>query len=228
MTSARCGRPIRLVLVSEDGLYRELLSGALARLPELEVVGALAGGREAMAAAPGLAPDVAVVDTPPGDPLAGAQLGMALRQRRPGIGIVLLGDHPHGSGMAALSAQDVPGWAYLVKGSVQDIHTVHRAIVGAAEHLVLIDADVLPRLAHRSPGPIQRLSRREQELLAMIALGLSNTSIARRFRLAEKTVENMVSMLYQQLDLHGARQDFHPRVSAALLYLRAIRGGQPT
>ena len=227
MTSSRGARPIRLIVVSENGLYRDLLSGALAGLPELEVVGALAGGSEAVAAMAGLAADVAVVDSPVADPFAGTQVGMALRQRLPGLGIVVLGDQPHPGAMPALSAQDVPGWAYLVKGSLQDIHTLHRAIIGAADHLVLIDAAALPGVAGRSPGPIQRLSARERELLAMISLGLSNTSIARRFRLAEKTVENMVSLLYQQLDLQGARQDFHPRVAAALLYLRVIRGGLP-
>ena len=189
--------PIRLAVVSADGLYRDLLAAALATLPGLQVLGVLASADDALAAIGQLRADVAVLDDPLPGPLDGTQLGLTLRQRRPGLGIVLLSDRAHPTDVAALAPEDRAGWAHLGKSAVGDLQTLHRAIRGAAEHLLLVDTEALP-------GPATALPE----------------AIARQFHLAEKTVENQVSLLYQRLGLQRGHSDLHPRVGAALLYLR--------
>ncbi len=212
--------PIRLAVVSADGLYRDLLAAALATLPGLQVLGVLASADDALAAIGQLRADVAVLDDPLPGPLDGTQLGLTLRQRRPGLGIVLLSDRAHPTDVAALAPEDRAGWAHLGKSAVGDLQTLHRAIRGAAEHLLLVDTEALPGPATALPEAIAQLSPRDRQLLALIAQGFSNSAIARQFHLAEKTVENQVSLLYQRLGLQRGHSDLHPRVGAALLYLR--------
>ena len=216
--------PIRLAVVSADGLYRDLLAAALATLPGLQVLGVLASADDALAAIGQLRADVAVLDDPLPGPLDGTQLGLTLRQRRPGLGIVLLSDRSRPADLAALAPEQRAGWAHLGKLAVGDLQTLHRAIRGAAEHLLLVDTEAQPGPAAALPEAIAQLSPRERQLLALIAQGFSNSAIARQFHLAEKTVENQVSLLYQRLGMQRGHSDLHPRVGAALLYLR---GGEP-
>lgn len=223
--SASAG-PTRLVIVSEDGLYRDLLAHTLAQMSGLQVIGVLAGAREALLAVPALGADVVLLDTPLGGAVDGVQLALALRQWRPALGIVLLGARADLSGVPVLAPENLPGWVYLVKGSVPDLGTLERAIQQADDGLVALDGGVLPQLAARRPEALAELSGRERELLALIASGLANAAISRRFRLADKTIENMVSTLYQRLDIHRLRDAFHPRVAATLLYLR-VSAGRP-
>ncbi len=80
--------------------------------------------------------------------------------------------------------------------------------------------------ARTSPAPIQQLTRRQREVLELMAQGLSNAEIARRLVLEPKSVENHINAIFNQL---GVNQDpsGHPRVRAVLMYLRLYQGNGP-
>src|SRR3989337_785396 len=84
--------PMRIVIVEDEDLYRDLLKTALAQEPRLEVV-AFADGESALEACCRLQPSVAIVDIALGDGMNGVQFGLLLRRELPKVGIVLLSNH---------------------------------------------------------------------------------------------------------------------------------------
>jgi DNA-binding NarL/FixJ family response regulator len=79
----------------------------------------------------------------------------------------------------------------------------------------------------RPGGALSRLTPRQQEILALIAQGFSNAAIAEQLTLAEKSVENQINLLYQQLGIDRGRNALHPRVKAVLTYLQESRFSVP-
>lgn len=77
-----------------------------------------------------------------------------------------------------------------------------------------VDAD-----EHATPGRLARLTKRQREVLSLMAQGYNNEAIARALVLEEKSVENHINRIFGQLQL-GRDRTAHPRVTAVLLYLR--------
>jgi DNA-binding NarL/FixJ family response regulator len=213
----------RVVLVDDEALYRDLLRVALEGLPELRVVGAFGDGASALAAAPWLAPRVAVLDIELPGQINGIQLGLMLRRQLPDLGIVLLSNHADPNYLTALPAEQMAGWSYLLKKSVRDLETLGRAVKGAAERQSMMDPQVVTHLRPKSEGSLARLTARQTEILSLMAQGLTNAAIARKLVLAEKSVENQINLLYQNLGIDRERSPVHPRVQATLIYLRESR-----
>ena len=228
---AESGRALRVAVVEDEGLYRDLLCRGLADEPRLQVVGAFADPDSALAAVPHLRPDVAVLDINLGARINGVQLGLLLRESLPNLGLVLLSNHRDPRFLPFSDPRQLAGWSYLLKRSVEDVPALRRAIEGAAARWVVLDAELLSAMRAREDGPIARLNARERRLLQLIAEGFTNSSIARHLLVAEKTIENQVSLLYQALGIGrtqeqgdaGAADGLHPRVQAVLMYLRASR-----
>ena len=94
-----------------------------------------------------------------------------------------------------------------------------RAIEGAAAGLNVVDPVIVQSLRPRSSSILASLSPRQLETLKLIAEGYSDTGIAQQLVLREKSVENYINTLYQQLQI--TRNDpIHRRVTATLIYLR--------
>ncbi|MNT71913.1 Transcriptional regulatory protein LiaR [compost metagenome] len=105
---------------------------------------------------------------------------------------------------------------------MQDVETLERAIRGSAKGMVTLD----PQLAEDFRSPLvngAELTPRQLTLLQLMAQGYTNRAIAERMCLSLKTVENMVGMLYGDLDIDSGSSERHARVEAALLYLRNVR-----
>lgn len=211
---------IKLVLVEDEALYRDLLRIVLSQHPRLEVLGCFADGESALEAIPTLRPDVAILDIELRSGINGIQLGLLLRRGLPDLGIVLLSNHGDPSFVSSLPVEVLGGWSYLLKKSVSDAGSLGRAIEGAAARLVVLDPQLVTGLRPREGGNLARLTPRQREILGLIAQGFSNASIAQRLVLAEKSVENQINLLYQQLGLDRGRSPLHPRVKAVLLYLQ--------
>lgn len=211
---------IKLVLVEDEDLYRDLLRIVLSQHPRFEVLGTFADGESALQAIPELKPDVAILDIELRGGLNGIQLGMLLRRRLADLGIVLLSNHGDPSFVASLPVEVLGGWSYLLKKSVSDAGALGRAIEGAAARLVVLDPQLVTGLRPREGGSLARLTPRQREILGLIAQGFSNGAIAKRLVLAEKSVENQINLLYQQLGIDRSHSSMHPRVKAVLLYLQ--------
>jgi DNA-binding NarL/FixJ family response regulator len=215
-------KPLRIIVAEDESLFRDLLVQALNQDPDLKIVGAFSDGASALASCPHLAPHAAILDIALPGELNGIQVGLKLRSVLPSLGIVLLSNHQDPAYLAAVPPDAVQGWSYLLKKSVSDLATLRRAVVGAANGLVVLDPQLVAQ--RRAPGNrlLDRLTPRQHEVLALIAQGFSNAAIAAALSITPKSVENHINQLYQQLDIDTSDPQKQPRVSAVLTYLREM------
>jgi DNA-binding NarL/FixJ family response regulator len=217
-SEARVRGPIRLVVVEDEPLYRDLLCAWLERAGFV-VVGAFAEPVSALRVTPALSPDVALLDIELGSSVSGVEIGIGLRRSMPGLGIVLLSNHTRPQLMGALPVDVAGGWSYLSKRTVSDVDALSRAITGAAEGLVVFDAALTNARVIRAGSLIERLSPRQRQIVALIAQGYSNKAIGERLVLTEKSVENHITRIYQEVGIDAHDPVNHQRVRMALLYL---------
>ena len=218
---------IRLVIVEDEHLYRDLLQTVLRLDPQLDVVGAYETADEALQAVPRLRPRVALLDIELGGVTNGVQLGLLLREQLPDLGVVLLSNVRAPRLLASLPPNEVSGWSYLLKRSVRDATVLRRAIDGAAMGLVMLDPTLVAGRQARDRGPLATLTPRQLDILELVAEGWTNDAIADRLSLSVKTIENQIVLIYQHLGLDRTRDPVHPRVKAVLLYLTETREGAP-
>lgn len=225
MTTMDASHAVKVVLVEDEPLYRDLLRIALSSHPLLEVIGAFADGESALAAVSHLQPRVAVLDIELRGSMNGVQLGMLLRQKLPKLGIVLLSNHEDPQFLTAVPRNQIGGWSYLLKKSVSDVSALGRAIEGAGAGFVVLDPQLATGMRPRPAGRLAQLSSRQREILSLIAQGFTNAAIAQRLNLAGKSVENQINQLYQQLDIDREDPSLQPRVRAVLIYLHESQPG---
>jgi DNA-binding NarL/FixJ family response regulator len=212
--------PITLAIVEDEDLYRDLLRVVLSQQTRLEVVGAFPDAESALAAIPDLGPRVVLLDIELPGLLNGVQLGKRLRHALPEVGVVLLSNHGDPQFIASLPQEVIGGWSYLLKKSVSDVNALNRAIEGAAAGFVVLDPQLVTRMSHREEGALARLPPRQRQILALMAQGYTNAAIARELVLAEKTVENQINLIYQQLDFDREDPSIQPRAMAVRIYLK--------
>jgi DNA-binding NarL/FixJ family response regulator len=152
-------------------------------------------------------------------------LAQAISSGKAGPRIVFLGERPDRRTLAALPAFRAAGWSYLLRQSVSDVATLVRAIDGAAMGLVVLDPLVVESLGRRDTR-LSALTRRQIEVLSLMAKGHNNAAIARELVLEEKSVENHINAIFGQLNL-SRDNAAHPRVKAVLLYLQETAGATP-
>jgi DNA-binding NarL/FixJ family response regulator len=215
-------KELRLLLVEDEALYRDLLVMALTT-PMTRVVGAYGDGQSALAGCQEQQVDVAVLDIELPGAYNGIQLGLALRKMYPTIGIVLLSNHSDPAFLFAIPQDKLNGWSYLSKKSVGDVEALHRAIIGTSEGLVVLDQQLVNKATPRKGSLLEQLTPRQQEIISLIAQGYTNAAIAERLVLAPKSVENHINQMYQVLDIDTHNPQIQPRVTAVLTYLQQMR-----
>jgi len=208
---------IPVVLVEDESLFRELLYKALSQMTGIQIVGTYADGMTLLEA--DVSFSVAVLDIELTSGPNGIQTGLLLRRTHPRVGIVILSQHDPAEWVPLIPFADRPGWAYLRKSSVQDTRTILRAIQGVALGHDLLDEAVEPTLR----GTVASLTRRQLEILRLIAFGYSNLEIGHQLRLAPKSVEHAVNRVYRALHIATDTNWLHPRVEAARQYWDAAR-----
>jgi len=217
------GAALRLVVVEDDDLYRNLLAVCLSRQPALFVVGSFADSDEALARIPELRPAAGILDIDLPGSMDGIELGLALRKQLPDLGIVLLSNHAIPQMLSALPEESVAGWSYLLKKSVSDVNALARAITGSVSGMVTLDPSLVAGLRPRENGRLAALTRRQREVLDLIAQGFTNAAIGEALVLSEKSVEKHVTSLYDALEIDRANAALTPRVEAVLMYLKETR-----
>lgn len=218
----RSRRAIRVVLADDDVLLREGLASLLDR-SGFDVVGQAGDGAGLLALVRATRPDLAIVDIrmPPAHATEGLEAARVIREELPDTAIVVLSAHVEvDEAMELLAGGKRLG--YLLKSRVTDIkdfiETVERITAGAA----VVDPSLVRELvaARRRHDPLDYLSPREREVLALMAEGASNSGIARRIFVSEGTVEKHVRSILGKLDLPESETD-HRRVLAVLKFLEA-------
>lgn len=220
-------KPIRVLLVEDEGLYREMLTISLQSVPEIQVVGAVADGKAAIAAARDLKPAVILLDIDLGEGDSGITVGLEIRRMNRDTGIVLLSNHKAKQYLQAIPTPEAHGWSYVLKRSISDLQTLVRAVQGAALGLMVLDPLISQELAPRKGSRLSNLTPRQLEVLRLVAQGYSNAAIARELSLAHKSVENYLTGIYQELRVWEGDSPGHPRVKAVLLYLKETHSTEP-
>ena len=212
----------RVVLADDDVLLREGLASLLDRFG-FDVVGQVGNGTELLALVRSVRPDLAIIDIrmPPTHATEGLQAARVIREELPGTSIIVLSAHVEVDQAMELLAGG-QGLGYLLKSRVTDvtdfIETVERITAGAS----VVDPSLVQELvrAHRRRDPLDVLSPREREVLALMAEGASNAGIARRIFVTEGTVEKHVRSILTKLNLPESDTE-HRRVMAVLRFLDA-------
>lgn len=213
---------IRVLVFEADGLLRDMLRTVLAAEPRLELAGATGDPADAVRIAAAEQPDVALVGLDAESEQSALSVAQAIGGARRGARIVFLGERPDRRTLAALPAFRAAGWSYLLRQSVADVATLVRAIDSAAMGLVVLDPLVVESLGRRDTR-LSALTRRQLEVLSLMARGYNNAAIARSLVLEEKSVENHINAIFGQLNL-SRDEAGHPRVKAVLLYLQETLG----
>jgi len=216
---------IRVLVVEADNLLRDMLRTVLANEHRLKLVGATGDAAGAVRIAAIEKPDVALIGLDAESEQAALALAQTISAAKSGTRVVFLGERPDRRTLAALPAFRAAGWSYLLRQSITDVATLVRAIDGAATGLVVLDPAVMESLGRRE-SRLSALTRRQLEVLSLMAKGYNNAAIARALVLEEKSVENHINAIFGQLNL-SRDNAAHPRVKAVLLYLRETQGSSP-
>jgi serine/threonine-protein kinase PknK len=209
----------RLVLAEDDLLLREGLA-SLAERHGFEVAAAAGDATELVALVEEHEPHVVVVDVrmPPTHTTEGIEAAIELRRRYPALGILVLSAFIEVD--AAMELMRVGDVGYLLKSRIMDVEDLTDALDRAAMGRPVVDPDLVRELIcsrHRH-DPLDELTAREREVLALMAEGRSNPGIAKALWLAGGTVEKHVKSILSKLDIAGTEDD-HRRVLAVLTYL---------
>ena len=212
---------MRVVLADDSLVVREGIA-ALLRRAGFDVVAQASTGEELLELVGEHAPDVAIVDVrmPPTFTEEGIRAAHALRKLQPGIGIVILSQHVEAGIAMRVLAEEPAGLGYLLKDRVTDVEDFAAALRRVAAGGTALDPKVVSGLlASRSDeDPLANLSRREREVLGLVAEGLSNRAIGERLVITERAVQKHVTSIFARLDL-PAGADAHRRILAVLAYL---------
>lgn len=211
------------VVLGEDSL---LMRAGLASLLDdagIEVVGQAGDLDDLLRKVRAHKPDVAIVDIkmPPTHTDEGLQAALIIRSELPGTAVLVLSQYVERQYAIELLAESAEGVGYLLKDRVADIDRFIDAVRRVADGGSVLDPEVVSQmLAHRSTGPLDQLTGREREVLALMAEGRSNHSIAAELVVTERAVEKHVTNIFSKLGLPATAED-HRRVLAVLAYLNS-------
>jgi DNA-binding NarL/FixJ family response regulator len=169
-------------------------------------------------------PHVVVTDIrmPPTGSDEGVQLAADLRERAPEIGVVVISQYSEPGYALTLLDSGSDGRAYLLKDRIHDRTQLAAAIRTVAAGGSMIDPKVVEALvaskARDEQSPLTELTSREQEVLAEIAQGRSNSAIAESLFLTKRAVEKHINSIFMKLGLADA-DDVSKRVKATLVFL---------
>ncbi|HWK26713.1 MAG TPA: response regulator transcription factor [Solirubrobacter sp.] len=205
-------------LLLRQGLERLLTDGGI------DVVASAADAGDLIRKTRAHRPDVVITDVrmPPELTDDGLRAAIAIRRALPGTGVLVLSQHLAERYALELLGNDAQGVGYLLKERVADLDEFLEAVRTVAAGGTALDPEVVARmLGRRRPeSPLERLTPRERDVLALMVEGLSNHGIAERLHVGAPAVEKHVTSIFEKLELGHDRAD-HRRVLAVLKVLRA-------
>jgi DNA-binding NarL/FixJ family response regulator len=214
---------VRVVLAEDHALLRDGLIRIL-EAHDFEVAAAVDNAPSLERALLDETADVAVVDVrlPPTFTDEGLRSAIAARTARPGFPILVLSQYVEQLYARELLESGQGAIGYLLKDRVSDVAAFVDAVRRVAAGGTVLDPEVVSALLARprADSPLERLTPREQEVLALMAEGRSNSAIAGRLYVTEKAVSKHTNSIFAKLDL-PLDSDDHRRVLAVLAYLNA-------
>jgi DNA-binding NarL/FixJ family response regulator len=213
---------VRVVIGEDNALLRDGLTRIL-EANDFEVVAAAEHADSLTDALRDSEADVAVVDVrmPPTFTDEGLRVAIAARMERPGFPVLVLSQYVEQLYARELLSSGDGGVGYLLKDRVADVAAFVDAVRTVASGGTALDPEVVSTLLSRRQGdtPLQRLTEREREVLALMAEGRSNTAIAAQLFVTEKAIAKHTSNIFAKLDLPPDDDD-NRRVLAVVAYLQ--------
>ena len=211
------------VIIADDAM---LIRSGLSRLLSdagVEVVGEARDARDLLRMVSLERPDVALVDIrmPPTFTDEGLVAARQIRSGYPATAVLVLSQHLEPRYAERLLTDQPGGVGYLLKERVSDIAVLIDAMNRVTESECVLDPTIVSQLmkAREPSAPLNRLSAREMDTLALLAEGRSNAGIAERLAVSERTVESLCAQVFRKLDL-VPDADTNRRVLAVLTLLR--------
>ena len=223
MTATAIESRTRVVIAEDSVLLRE----GITRLLEesgFEVAGQAGDAEDLLRKVGAHKPDVAVIDVrmPPTHTDEGLRAARRIRAEHPGTAVLMLSQYVEEAYALDLLSESTESTGYLLKDRVADVDSFVDAVQRVADGGSALDPEVVALLLgrRRRIDPLAPLTPREREVLALMAEGRSNSSMAAVLVVSERAVEKHVTSIFSKLDLPPAAQD-HRRVLAVLAFLRS-------
>lgn len=214
---------LRVGIAEDSSILRDGLAGLLADRGH-EVIISVGDGDALRAAVAQDQPDVCVIDIrmPPSFTDEGLRAAIALRRSHPDVGVLVFSQYVETRYAAELLSGSASGVGYLLKDRVADVREFVDALTRVAAGGTALDPEVVTQLmgASRRREPLRRLTRREQEVLRLMAEGLSNAGIAASLVVSDGAVEKHIANIFGKLDLPPSDTE-NRRVLAVLRYLES-------
>jgi DNA-binding NarL/FixJ family response regulator len=212
---------MRVVVADDAVLFREGLSRVLTEAG-FEVTAQVGDGPSLLDQVRRDPPDVVVVDIrmPPTHTTEGLDAAREIRERHPQVGVLVLSAHVEAGYALRLIEDGAVRAGYLLKERVADLAELADAVRRVAAGGLVVDPSVVARLVARQRvrNPLDDLTDRERDVLAVMAEGRSNQAISERLYLSPKTVEAYVRGVFTKLGLEQGADD-NRRVLAVLAFL---------
>ena len=211
---------MRVVIAEDNALLREGLVLLLTSSGH-EVVAVAGSGPQIMPALLEHRPDVAVLDVrmPPGFRDEGLRAALEARERMPGLPVLVLSQYVEESYAGELLGGGTSGIGYLLKDRVGRVDDFLDALERVASGGTALDPEVVAELlTRRRDSPLDSLTPREREVLALMAEGHGNAAIARTLVVTERAVHKHIGNVFLKLGLPPS-DGGHRRVLAVLAYL---------
>jgi DNA-binding NarL/FixJ family response regulator len=223
VTGANSSKPIRIAIVEDDAALRKMLVSTLQADPDYVVVAEFAEGKAAIAAIPHLAPDIVLVDLGLPD-VSGIDVIRKLKMLNSGCNVLVV--TTFGDEKTVTSALEAGADGYLLKGTAfeelrRDIHFLQN---GGSPLSPMIARKLLNKLQSKATNEKQetggdaKLTRREHDILEMIAKGFSYAETSRICGIAAATVHSHLKSIYRKLEVHSKTEAVYEARRRSLIY----------
>lgn len=217
---------MRVVIAEDHYLVREGTRQLLESSGEIEVIAAVEDAVALLEAVDRLKPDAVITDIrmPPTNHKEGIDAAHEIRSKHPGVGVVVLSQYVNSLYAFELFREGTSGLAYLLKDRVGDVDELLRALREVTTGGSVVDPQVVEGLLARrqqlAGSLLDTLTERETEVLAEMAQGKSNTTIAESLFISQSAVEKHINSIFAKLTLRPEDGEHHRRVAAVLTFLR--------
>ena len=214
---------IKVLIVDDQEVIREAFGMLLSSDPTVDLVGALADGESAVKMVPILNPDVVIMDVKmPG--LNGIAAAQRIRESHPEVGIILLSAYDDSEYIREFLRDDPRGKSYLLKHTLGTMDELSRTIHDVASGRTVLDPIMVEKLTSQKGiaenSPLRTLTRRELEVLSLMAKACTNSTIASILYIQPRTVEHHINSIFSKLGI-APETGQHARVQAVLAFLKA-------
>jgi DNA-binding NarL/FixJ family response regulator len=212
---------VRVVIAEDNVLLSTGLELLLGRVG-FEIVAIVDDGPGFLAAVREHRPDVTIVDVrlPPSFRDEGIRAALQARREHPGLPVLVLSQYVEQQYAAELLSTTGGGVGYLLKDRVSRVDQFVDALRRVADGGTAMDPEVIAQLVQRAGDPIDALTPREREVLALMAQGHDNTEIGRQLVITDNAVHKHIGNIFTKLGL-AVTDSGHRRVLAVLTYLNA-------